>query len=637
MGGSVADNLTTQSATPATVPASSVISTEEVTTLNGGAVAAQHVQRVVAAVRTADGTAIDLPATSGDGLLVNLGSNNDVTVTGAVEITNDSGSAIPVSAAALPLPSGAATAANQATEQALLAVLLADATFTARIPTVGQKARAASVPTTLSTEDVALLDGLEASLSSLDGKAPALGQALAAASVPVVLPAAQITTLTPPAAITGFLTESDFDTKVGSLTETAPATDTASSGLNGRLQRIAQRLTSLIAQLPASLGQKAKAASLAVVLASDQDALAVTGPLTDAQLRASAVPTSVASLPLPSGAATAANQSTEQTRLGDLTETAPASDTASSGLNGRLQRIAQRLTSLIALLPTALGAGGGLKVDGSGTALPVSAAQSGTWTVTGAGGTFPVTDSGGSLTVDGSVSLAAALPAGTNNIGDVDVLSLVPGTGATALGKAEDAVAASGDTGVAVWAVRRDTATSGAADGDYVSLNVDANGLLWTNAQGAAAHDAVAVGNPVQMGGFAETTRPAAVADADAVRLWVDEVGRQVVQIGSGEDVYTAAEYTSNQTDAVVIAAPGASLALRIFDITVSTQVTGTVLFEDGTTTRLFGRLSLPAYGGWQFSSPKGVKLTANQALTITTTTGAGPLAVTVNSCVEPA
>ena len=72
-------------------------------------------------------------------------------------------------------------------------------------------------------------------------------------------------------------------------------------------------------------------------------------------------------------------------QLGATAETAPASDTASSGLNGRLQRVAQRLTSLIALLPAALGAGGGLKVDGSGTALPVSGAvgatQSGIWTV----------------------------------------------------------------------------------------------------------------------------------------------------------------------------------------------------------------------------------------------------------------
>lgn len=60
----------------------------------------------------------------------------------------------------------------------------------------------------------------------------------------------------------------------------------------------------------------------------------------------------------------------EAVLVGGVTETAPASDTASSGLNGRLQRIAQRLSSLIALIPTALGAGGGLKVDGSGTPLP---------------------------------------------------------------------------------------------------------------------------------------------------------------------------------------------------------------------------------------------------------------------------
>lgn len=56
---------------------------------------------------------------------------------------------------------------------------------------------------------------------------------------------------------------------IGSVTETAPATDTASSGLNGRLQRIAQRLTSLIALLPASLGAKVAAASLSVVQPSD--------------------------------------------------------------------------------------------------------------------------------------------------------------------------------------------------------------------------------------------------------------------------------------------------------------------------------------------------------------------------------
>lgn len=48
-----------------------------------------------------------------------------------------------------------------------------------------------------------------------------------------------------------YVTKSAVDTAaIGSVTETAPATDTASSGLNGRLQRIAQRITSLIALIP---------------------------------------------------------------------------------------------------------------------------------------------------------------------------------------------------------------------------------------------------------------------------------------------------------------------------------------------------------------------------------------------------
>ena len=60
-----------------------------------------------------------------------------------------------------------------------------------------------------------------AKLTSIDGKTPSLGQAAAGSSSPVVLTAAE-------------------EAQLGSLTETAPGTDTASSGLNGRLQRIAQ-------------------------------------------------------------------------------------------------------------------------------------------------------------------------------------------------------------------------------------------------------------------------------------------------------------------------------------------------------------------------------------------------------------
>lgn len=68
-------------------------------------------------------------------------------------------------------------------------------------------------------------------------------QPVSATSLPLPTGAAADATLA------GVLTTSDFDTKAGSLTETAPVSDTASSGLNGRLQRIAQRLTSILTAL----------------------------------------------------------------------------------------------------------------------------------------------------------------------------------------------------------------------------------------------------------------------------------------------------------------------------------------------------------------------------------------------------
>lgn len=195
-----------------------------------------------------------------------------------------------VSSPAGALPTGAATAARQdtgntslssidtkLTSQATAAkqdTLLAELQLKADL-TETQPVSVASLPLPTNAATSALQTTGNSSLSSLDTKLPAQGQALAGASTPVVLPVAQITALTPPAAITGFLTEADFDTKTGALTEAAPASDTASSGLNGRLQRIAQRLTSLIALLPTSLGQKARASSLAVTL-STEDLTALT-------------------------------------------------------------------------------------------------------------------------------------------------------------------------------------------------------------------------------------------------------------------------------------------------------------------------------------------------------------------------
>jgi hypothetical protein len=57
--------------------------------------------------------------------------------------------------------------------------------------------------------------------------------------------------------------DDDLQTKLGALTEAGPATDSASSGLNGRLQRVAGRLTTLIGRVSARSGTPFKLPSAA--------------------------------------------------------------------------------------------------------------------------------------------------------------------------------------------------------------------------------------------------------------------------------------------------------------------------------------------------------------------------------------
>ncbi len=73
------------------------------------------------------------------------------------------------------------------------------------------------------------------------------------------------------------------NTQIGTINETAPANDTASSGLNGRLQRIAQRLTTLIGLFPSSLGAKTAANSLAVTLSTDGVASGISNQIGEVQ------------------------------------------------------------------------------------------------------------------------------------------------------------------------------------------------------------------------------------------------------------------------------------------------------------------------------------------------------------------
>jgi hypothetical protein len=76
--------------------------------------------------------------------------------------------------------------------------------------------------------------------------------------------------------------------------------------------------------------------------------------------------------------------------------------------------------------------------------------------------------------VDGTANGTAGLPGDATNGLDVDVTRVIPGTTATALGKAEDAAHASGDTGVMALGVHNTTATAdGTVNNDYASLSLD--------------------------------------------------------------------------------------------------------------------------------------------------------------------
>lgn len=154
--------------------------------------------------------------------------------------------------------------------------------------------------------------------------------------------------------------------------------------------------------------------------------------------------------------------------------------------------------SLTAPLPVRLS-------DGSAaiSTLPVSLASVPSHAVTNAG-TFAVQ--------------VTSIAAGTNNIGDVDVLSVVPGTAATSLGKAEDAAHASGDTGVMMLAVRQDSdATMASATGDYTPLQCDATGYLKVNVKAGSGAGTSSTDDAAFTAGSGTGTPMMGFATSDAV------------------------------------------------------------------------------------------------------------------------
>jgi hypothetical protein len=144
-------------------------------------------------------------------------------------------------------------------------------------------------------------------------------------------------------------------------------------------------------------------------------------------------------------------------------------------------------------------------------------------------------DSDGNLQVEVSGGISGSFTAS-----DVTISSVTPGTTAALLGKAEDAAAGSGDTGVAMLAVRSDTAAvSGGTDGDYSALIVGAAGHLWVEQKGTVTEDAAATADGQGIYPFAiRTDSLAATAgtDGDNINLLSGAEGALYVMGNKAED-----------------------------------------------------------------------------------------------------
>jgi hypothetical protein len=245
-------------------------------------------------------------------------------------------------------------------------------------------------------------------------------------------------------------------------------------------------------------------------------------------------------------------------------------------------------------------------------------------------GTVTVADGGGSLTVDGTVT--ANLAAGTNNIGDVDVLSVPAplsttggGTEATAL----RVTLASDSTGVVsvddngasltvdgtvtanlaagtnnigdvdVLSVPAPLSTTGngtAATALRVTLASDTTGLL--DIEGDIAHDSPdSTSKPLKVGAkaLAHGTNPTAVAAADRTDLYANRHG-VLWTIGGHPNIITRsvriADADGAQTDATMVGtiAAGTKVAVTMLTVTCDAGNTNPTAVKIG-----FGATTIPA------------------------------------------
>lgn len=176
------------------------------------------------------------------------------------------------------------------------------------------------------------------------------------------------------------------------------------------------------------------------------------------------------------------------------------------------------------------------------------------------------------------------------------------------------------------------------ADGSSVHVGADANGL---QVQGAAADDAAAAGNPVEIGGLAKAydgTDPGSVAEGDAASL-ITDLNRRLLVNTSHPNWFNANEnHATAQTNNELVAAPGASLSLYVTTLIISCEVAMNVkLVEDtgGTPADIAGPYYFASLGGMTVKFDPPIQVTANTNLGFTSS-AAGNHSITVTGFTAP-
>ncbi len=386
----------------------------------------------------------------------------------------------------------------------------------------------------------------ESTLSTMNGKIPTLGQALAAASVPVVLTSSQLSTLTPFSTVTA---------NAGSGTFTVDASGFAVP-VTGTFWQTTQ---------PVSLSSLPALATGANTIGS----VNVNGT----------IPVSAAALPLPSGASTSANQSTEISSL--------------ASIDGKLGSLGQTTMSgsapvVIASNQSAIPITGSISVTNSANGAPGSSAPSEATQVGGvdSGGDLRALNvaTDGTLIVDGSavtqpVSAASLpLPSGAateSTLGSID-------TKTPALGQA----LAASSVPVVLTAAQISTLTP--------LSTVTANAGSGTFTVDGSGHT-----QPVS-GTFWQVTQPVSIATAPVLVAGSSIIGKVGIDqttpgTTNGVQVNAALPAGSNVIGHVIADSGSTTAVTSLPTLPAGSNVIGHVIADTGSTTAVTALPAIPS------------------------------------------